>query len=122
MLYESILAFHLLGACATACVGSFVLYVLAREHVALYKNLTLILGGLAAYEVTTGVALAVSSYDVRAVALCTNIALYLAAVTTLEFLLYQHMRTRRAIFPLVQVFSPIAASVAVLCAAVIVGI
>ena len=107
MLYSLFLTLHLTGAFATFGVVGFAGKTLLQQHENSYRYYAILLGVLGAFEILSGIALAVVSPEVTALSLCKNVALYLAMVFGVEGLLIARMKQT---FPTRLAFSPIALS------------
>lgn len=121
-MYLFLLVSHIAVGIVTGVAAAYagVALVQKREHA--YRGSALVLGGLATYEILSGVALAVVSYTISVPSLCENIALYLAAVFIVETLLFVAMKKRSMSFPFAQTLSPVMGSLAVFLAAIALGV
>lgn len=113
-MFPSILAAHILGAVATFAIIFYAMIALLRSQSRQLEALAGILGILAAFEVVSGVALAIISNTVTVVSVCDNIALYLALVLVTQAALYTRMRGTGVRFPVVRSLSPVCGSICLL--------
>lgn len=121
MMYSALLAIHIVGACATGIVAASAGAALWRQYGADYRGHAIALGFLAGFEIFSGVALSVASIDVTALSLCKNLAIYLLIVCSVEALLCMRMRKIATVFPAQLAFSPVAASLVLMLAAISYG-
>lgn len=120
-MYASLLATHILGAVATGVVGLFVCVALVTQRERLMRTLSVTLATLSAFEVLTGVALAVFSPSVSVASVCGNIAVYLGFVIALQVPLFMRMKGGVSPFPMVQTISSAMVSLAVVLTGLVLG-
>ena len=113
MVYQAVFIVHVSGGIMTLLCAGFAFAEMWRGHPEWYRTCARVLGALAAFEILSGAFLSVLSLEISAAALCGGIAVYLALVFAVEYLLY--VKTRRAVlvFPTGSALAPIAASLAV---------
>jgi hypothetical protein len=87
----------------------------------LYRTLSIALAALSAFEVFTGIALAVLSSSITVVSVCGNIAIYLGFVIALQVPLFMRMKGSLSPFPIAQAISSAAVSVGVIFAGLVLG-
>lgn len=121
-LYSSILVAHILGAVGTGLCGATALYLLAQNRAHLFSFSALTLAMFGVFQTLSGALLALVSPSVTALSLCDNLALYIVPLIALELLLALRMRHFGVTVPSRVTFTPIAGSVAVFCALVVVGV
>ena len=121
MMYETVFAMHIVGACVTGLVGAYSLVALWNNFSDKYRLCTIILGALAGFEILSGTALSILSLKISAVSLCSRIFLYLSLVALIEWALFARMKQISIIFPLTAVISPIAASLLLFLSALAYG-
>ena len=121
MTYENLLAVHIIGGLATGGAGAYAAVTLWNYWAYSYRLAALILGGLATFEILTGTTLAVFSLRISAASVCERIALYLALVALIEFMLFKRMKKFSLVFPLTQVVAPIVGSLGLLLSALVAG-
>ena len=92
MLYITLLVLHLSAAAITGAIIAFSFYVMGRSLRGLYRTCALALGTIAAFEVVSGVLLAVASPNLSATSLSAHMALYLGVCLTVETFLYIRMQ------------------------------
>ncbi|MDB5225486.1 MAG: hypothetical protein JWL87_438 [Candidatus Adlerbacteria bacterium] len=110
MLYQAILALHLLATIATLVAIGYALYSVVRKREDSYARAALWLGGIAAFEVLTGTALAVLSPTLLASSLVMHIALYLGVCVGVEALVFARMKQVSRLLPVEVAASPVLAS------------
>ena len=98
-MYEAVLIAHIAGAVVTLGVVLAALVLTLRAGTVSLPSVGYILNGLAAFEVFTGVLLAVLSAVVTVASVCDNIALYLLLVAAVDGVLYARTRSLGIRFP-----------------------
>jgi hypothetical protein len=121
MVYNLILIAHLSGAAITALFAAVAVATIWFKKDRLYRPFAMVLGIVASFEIVTGTILSVLSYQISALSLCGNIALYLTTVGLIEVLLFLQMRQKTVVFPARFVFSSIGSSLVLFAAALASG-
>lgn len=120
-MYSALLSLHIIGALFSAVLATFAVLVALTGRDGWYKTLSLGIGVLAAFEVSTGTVLAVLSPEVSALSICANVALYIAAAASIQALLFMRMRRITLPFPAFRALSPLGASMVLLATSVVFG-
>ena len=122
MMYSMLLIVHIIGASLTIILAGYVSAMLWNNMQDRYRLCAIALSALLGFDMLSGVLLSVLSSSVSALSLCANFALYLSVVLTLETILFARMRKEGTAFPLINVFSPIAAGLAASITALSLGL
>lgn len=120
-MFSAVLIMHIAGAIATGIIAVYACTMMVLGRDTAYRMTAQLLAALAAFEVFTGIGLAVLSPEISVISVCGNIALYLAIVAALEVLLFLRMPNGVVRFPIVQTVSPISVGIAALIAGVVLG-
>lgn len=121
-MFAAVLIAHITGAIVTGIAVLYSLYVLAKNDVPRMRPVFLTLGYLGAFEVATGVALALLSDFVTVASVCDNIAVYLILVGLVESALYAALKRTGSAVPVTAAISPTIGSLVLLTAGVLLGL
>jgi hypothetical protein len=96
MIYGAVLLAHIFTAIVTGGVILYTLFAVAKGHRAHYKLLALLLAGVAAVEVASGISLIFVSPTATPLSVALHMTAYLSVCAGVEVLLYVASRYRPA--------------------------
>lgn len=99
MIYQSILAFHLIGAIISGLIVLYALYAMHAEQIAVYRRIALVLWALAAFESVSGVMLLMLKPELSVMMVCSRLVIYLFIIGSVEAMLSYRMKTHAQQLP-----------------------
>lgn len=119
--FSALLISHIIGAVLTGAATLTVCVSVIAGYSTAYRSLSLLMGALTAFDVLTGTMLAVMSPMITVASVCDNIALYVAVVVCVQYVLYTRLKNTPRELQLVSALSPVGAALLLTAGALALG-